>query len=105
MIPKARCAPPRETRKPVTTSSKTRMMPFLAVASRSASRNSRLCGTVPKPEPVGSMMAAAMSSSPSIAARIAAMSPGGSKIALVAISGRTPGVGVPSKCEVWPAVM
>ncbi len=87
------------------TSSKMRRMPRFAVASRTAARKSGASGTMPKLAPVGSRMTAAMSSSPVSAARIEAVSPGGSRMVCAAISAMTPAVAEPSKCEAWPAVM
>ena len=94
--PKAPCAPPGETRKPVTTSSRISSVPARSVAARSACRNSGRNGTCPKLAPVGSRITAA--TSPRASSRsTAGRSPGGASTMPSATPASTPGVGVPSK--------
>ena len=96
VMPNATCAPPGETRNPVTTSSKISSAPYCVVSRRSPCRNSGVSGTWPKLEPVGSTMIAAISGLPASAASTAARSPGVTRMDFCATPGSTPGVGEPS---------
>src|SRR3972149_6859735 len=63
VTPYSACAPPGETRKPVTTSSKMRTVLWRAVAWRRSARKPSRRGSVPQDAPVGSRITAATSPS------------------------------------------
>ncbi len=98
-MPYSTCAPPEDTRNPVTTSSKISSVPVASVTRRSSCRNSGRIGTCPKLDPVGSRMTAA-TARPASALVTASMSPGGTSTTFSAMPGMTPVVAEPSKWSV-----
>ena len=60
MTPKRSCAPPQPTRKPVMTSSKISIVPYLVHRARHASRKPGCGGTTPMLPATGSTMSAAI---------------------------------------------
>ena len=96
VTPASACAPPGETRNPVTTSSKIKSVSVDFVSSRKKLRKPGATGTIPVEDPVGSRITAAMSSDES-AAVTPALSFGSTNMTFSAIPVMTPVVGVPSK--------
>ena len=103
VTPSACCAPPGLKRKPVITSSNTRITLRLRVASRSAARKPAGSGTCPHDAPEGSTITAAMSSRASSSSTVGATSSVGIRIVDSTLPRSTPAGRVPSKCELLPA--
>jgi hypothetical protein len=61
VTPTAFCSPPGDTRNPVTTSSKIKMVPACLVSSRRCRKKDVTIGILPKLAPVGSRITAAIS--------------------------------------------
>ena len=105
VTPSAACAPPGDTRNPVTTSSKISTVPLAVLSSRSRRRKSGRIGIRPKLAPVGSMMTAAISRCCSKIAVTPAASFGSASSTSSATPASTPVVGLPSKWFVYPLLM